>query len=488
MYEDYFTTVRDGKTIERSISGRTITLAHLDTGGRAYDDPEMMERHDPYAALRIPSFRRFMAGAFFLNIGVGAQSVALGWEIYSRTNDPLALGFVGLITAIPMFLFILPAGYFADRLDRRAVIRVSLVLIAGTAILLAVASLKHASVAVMYLILFVDASAVVSGNPSRTAFLPRLVPRETFENAIAWRTSIGQISSVAGPAVGGVLVLIAPAAAYAMNALASITFFLLLNGVKQHEEPDGGNAMGDGAARSDVAVEVSVPDNEVDSVNEAAGGGSPAEPVTPAASMKRMLKLVFEGLLFIRRRPVILAAITLDLFAVLLGGAVYLLPIYARDILAIGETGLGFLRAAPAVGALLTALILAHRPPMERAGRNMLLAVAGFGVATIIFGLSRNAILAWAMLFLTGMFDNVSVVIRHTLVQGRTPDDMRGRVSAVSSIFIGSSNQLGGFESGLVARLVSPTFSVVSGGIGTLVVVGVTALLVPTLRKLRRLV
>ena len=418
----------------------------------------LMERHDPYAALRIPSFRRYMIGSFFLTIGIGAQSVALGWEIYVRTNDPLALGLVGLITAIPMFLFTLPAGYFADRLDRRKVIRLSLVLMTCTSILLVVASLKQASVTALYLILFVDAAAVVSGGPSRTALLPRLVPNEIFENAVAWRTSVMQISSVAGPAVGGILVLAAPATAYGLNALAIIIFFLLLGGVTQIKEP---NSTGDNA--------------------------SPKEGVTLLTSMKRAFSLVLEGLKFIRRQPVILAAISLDLFAVLLGGAVYLLPIFARDILAIGETGLGFLRAAPAVGALLTALILAHRPPMEHAGRNLLVAVAGFGVATIVFGLSRNAILAWAMLFLTGAFDNVSMVIRHTLVQGRTPDEMRGRVSAVSSIFIGSSNQLGGFESGLVARLVSPTFSVVSGGIGTLVVVSVTALLVPNLRRLRKL-
>lgn len=438
-----------------------------------------MEGHDPYAALRIPSFRRFMGGAFLLNIGIGAQSVALGWEIYSRTDDPLALGFVGLITAIPMFLFILPAGYFADRLDRRSVIRVSLLLISVTAVLLTVASLMNAGVAVLYLILFVDASAVVSGGPSRTALLPQLVPRDIFENAVAWRTSISQISSVAGPAVGGILVLVAPAAAYGMNALAALTFLILLIGVKRFDEPD--------AAQPGVDVGAISETSPVAAAEPPADPLRAAEPVSLAASMKRALQLVFEGLHFIRRRPVILAAISLDLFAVLLGGAVYLLPIYARDILAIGETGLGFLRAAPAVGALLTALILAHRRPMEHAGRNLLVAVAGFGVATIVFGLSRNPILAWAMLFLTGVFDNVSVVIRHTLVQGRTPDDMRGRVSAVSSIFIGSSNQLGGFESGLVARLVSPTFSVVSGGIGTLVVVTVTALLVPALRKLRRL-
>lgn len=425
-----------------------------------------------------------MGGAFFLTIGIGAQSVALGWEIYAQTDDPLALGFVGLITAIPMFLFTLPAGYFADRLDRRLVIRISLALMTVTSILLAVASLEQASVGVMYLILFIDATAVVAGRPSRTAILPRLVPREVFENAVAWRTSVMQISSVAGPAVGGILVLIAPAAAYALNALASITFFILLAGVKPgaYESP-----------ASEAAAPEAGSSGPADVAGGTDGAGAGANPTTTpgtvslAASMKRALMLLFEGLDYVRRHPIILAAISLDLFAVLLGGAVYLLPIYARDILAVGETGLGFLRAAPAVGALLTALILAHRPPMEHAGRNLLIAVSGFGIATIVFGLSRNAMLAWVMLFLTGAFDNVSMVIRHTLVQGRTPDSMRGRVSAVSSIFIGSSNQLGGFESGLVARLVSPTFSVVSGGIGTLVVVAGTALFVPALRRLRKL-
>jgi MFS family permease len=242
--------------------------------------------------------------------------------------------------------------------------------------------------------------------------------------------------------------------------MASLVFFVLLSGVKLHAS----------------APLPSTSDRDV----------SPRK-TTLRESAARMARLVFEGLVFLKTRPIILAAITLDLFAVLFGGAVYLLPIYAKDILEIGETGLGILRAAPAVGALCTALLLAHLPPMKHAGRNLLLAVAGFGIATIVFGFTRTPVLAWAMLFLTGAFDNVSVVVRHTLVQSQTPDEMRGRVSAVSSVFIGSSNQLGGFESGLVARLFSPTVSVVSGGIGTLIVVALTGALVPSLRKLRRL-
>lgn len=436
-----------------------------------------------------------MTGSFLLNVGVGAQSVALGWEIYVRTDDPLALGFVGLVTAIPMFLIVLPAGYLADRFDRKRVIRISLLLMTVTSALLVVASLRTASVEVMYAILFIDAAAVVSGGPSRTAVLPRLVPRERFENAVAWRTSIGQISAVAGPALGGILVLIGPPAAYGMNALASLCFFGLLAGVTV--APEGARDT-PSARRSGEGRSAALDEEPPRAAGDLPSGGDPgpagardanAREETPSfgASVRRMVRLVLEGLVFLRGRPVILAAITLDLFAVLFGGAVYLLPIYARDILAIGETGLGLLRAAPAVGALCTALVLAHLPPMKHAGRNLLLAVAGFGVATIVFGLARNPILAWAMLFLTGAFDNVSVVVRHTLVQTRTPDDMRGRVSAVSSIFIGSSNQLGGFESGLVARLFSPTISVVSGGIGTLLVVAVTAGIVPRLRRLRAL-
>jgi MFS family permease len=195
------------------------------------------------------------------------------------------------------------------------------------------------------------------------------------------------------------------------------------------------------------------------------------------------LQALLMGARFAWRQRLLLTTISLDLFAVLLGGAVYLLPVYARDILAVGERGLGWLRSAPALGSLCMAMLLAHLPPMRRAGRNLLLAVAGFGLATVVFGFSKSFWLSWAMLFLTGLFDNVSVVVRHTLQQLLTPDDMRGRVSAVTSIFIGSSNELGGFESGLVARVFSPVVSVVSGGIGTLCVVAITALASPALRR-----
>lgn len=398
-----------------------------------------MSSHDPYAAFRVRDFRLFMIGSLLVQIGAGAQSVAVGWEIYRRTGDALALGITGLVQAAPMMLLTLPAGYLADIVSRRALIAISM---AGSAIAvtgLAVASLREAPVPVMYLLLLLDSVFVTMARPARLAILPTLVPRSTFENAMSWRISIQQISGVSGPAIGGLLASVSTPLVYLAAAWMSLLFALFVGLLEVRQDTRGGQA--------------------------------------PS------LAAVLIGARFAWRQRLLLTTMLLDLFAVLLGGAVYLLPLYARDILAAGERGLGWLRAAPAVGSFCMAMLLAHLPPMRRAGRNLLLAVAGFGVATIVFGVSRGFWLSWAMLFLTGLFNNVSVVVRHTLQQMLTPDEMRGRVSAVTSIFISSSNELGGFESGLVARLFSPVVSVVSGGIGTLCVVAVTAIASPALRR-----
>jgi MFS family permease len=369
-----------------------------------------------------------MAGSLLVQIGTGAQGVAIGWEMYQRTGHALALGLVGLAQAVPMIAMSLPAGYMADRFDRKNLLIASLLGAALLSLLLALLSALRGPTGLVYVILFIEAAVLTLGRPARTALLPLLVPRETFANAIAWRTSTQQVAAVAGPALGGLILTASLTAAYLVSATSTLVFAFFL-------------------------ARMAIPPGE----RSAAEG-------TVAA--------LLAGVRFVFNERVILAAISLDLFAVLFGGAIYLLPIYARDILQVGETGLGWLRAAPAAGAFCMAILLAHLPPMQHAGRNMLLAVAGFGVATILFGLSRSFWLSFAMLFLTGMFDNVSVVVRHTLLQLLTPDAMRGRVSAVSAVFIGSSNELGGFESGLVAELFSPTISVVSGGIGTLLVVG----------------
>jgi MFS family permease len=395
--------------------------------------------HDPYAAFRERDFRLFMIGSFLVQIGTGAQSVAVGWEIYRRTGDALALGLTGLVQAAPMILLTLPAGYLADIASRRLLIALAM---AGSAVAsagLAAGSLREAPVAAMYLLLLLDSVFNTLARPARLAILPTLVPRARFENAMSWRISVQQVSGVAGPALGGILAAVSTPAVYVCAAATTLLFAACVSVLRAPREKHP--------------------------------GGAPS------------LATVLAGVRFAWEQPLLLTTMALDLFAVLLGGAVYLLPVYARDVLAAGEQGLGWLRAAPAVGSFCMALLLAHLPPMRRAGRNLLLAVAGFGLATIVFGLSRTFWLSWAMLFFTGLFNNVSVVVRHTLQQMLAPDEMRGRVSAVTSIFISSSNELGGFESGLVARLFSPVVSVVSGGIGTLCVVAVATLASPALRR-----
>jgi MFS family permease len=407
------------------------------------------QRHDPYAALRVPSFAAYLAGRWLMNIGTAGQSLAIGWEIYTRTDDELALGLVGLVQAVPMLLLTLPSGYLADVFDRRRLVILGLVGTTATSLLLAVFSYLSGPIWLMYLLLFLDACAIRLAIPAGAALMPQLVPEKVFENAVTWRTSLFQLSAVAGPAIGGLILWVWVPAAYLFSAACTTVFIVMMCFV--HIRP---------------------------------GKSSP-----PGNVLVRLR----EGLVFVWSHKPVLGTISLDLFAVLLGGAVYLLPVFARDIIhspwagATPEVMLGLLRAAPAVGAGLTAVVLAHLPPMRKAGRAMLVSVALFGVATIVFGLSRSFWLSMAMLALTGAFDNVSVVVRHTLVQLATPNEMRGRVSAVNSVFIGSSNELGGFESGAVAWLFGPVVSVVSGGVGTIFVVGLWSKLFPTLRKLGRL-
>ena len=407
--------------------------------------PTGPERHDPYAAFRVPAYRRYTLAATFVRLGTAGQGLAIGWEMYDRTSDPLALGLVGLVQALPMLLLTLPAGYLADVLDRRRLMMISMLLTSLTSLGLAAFSYWRGAVWVMYVLLFLDACFMRIGGPARQALFPLLVPPGLLENAVKWRTSLGQISGMIGPAVGGFIIAWSIPAAYVLSAVSTVLF------------------MG-------VLATIRIPD-------------------APRSAPGRPLRQILDGLRFVWRHHLLLGAVSLDMFAVLLGGAVFLLPIFARDILDLSGTGLspeqalGWLRAAPTAGSLIMALLLAHLPPIRKAGRLLLWSVAGFGVATIVFGLTRSFWLAMAMLLLTGLFDNASVVVRHTLVQLGTPNAMRGRVSAVNSIFIGSSNELGGFESGVVAKLFGPVVSVVSGGIGTLAVVALWAGLFPRLRR-----
>jgi len=388
-------------------------------------------------------------GGVLVHLGTSAQSLAIGWEMYQRTDQALMLGLIGLTQAIPMLLFTLPAGYLADVFDRRKVMAAGLIGTTLTSIALAIFSIKHGSIEWMYGLLFLDAAFHRVATPARTALLPLLVSEDQFEAAVKWRTTLNQLAAVIGPAIGGFIITFSIPSAYLFSAVTTVIYIFLLSRLK-------------------------LPD-------------------APRTHRGQMLKQVMEGIRFVWNRKLILGSISLDLFAVFLGGAVYLLPVFARDIIGNAPLGLspeevlGWLRAAPAAGSIAMALILAHRPPLKRAGRSLFSAVAAFGIATIVFGLSKSFWLSWIMLFLTGFFDNISVVIRQTLVQMRTPNHMRGRVSAVNFIFIGSSNELGGFESGLVAQLFTPVISVVSGGIGTLLVVAGWLKLFPGLRKAKSL-
>lgn len=404
---------------------------------------------DPYAPFRYAAFRRFLFGGLLVQFGTAAQSLAIGWEVYDRTGEPFALGLVGLAQAIPMLALTLPAGYLADIYDRRHLVVASMIGATVTSLSLGLVSILSGPVWLVFLLLFLDSSFLRMGSPARTAITPLLVPREVFEGSIKWRTTLGHLTGVLGPAFGGFLISVSLPAAYGFSAACSLAFMIVVAGTNIREEGR--------AARGAVWGKVA------------------------------------EGLRYVWSRKIILGSTSLDLFAVLLGGAVYLLPIFAERMAAdpagapLGMTAeqiLGWLRAAPALGASIMAVILAYSPAIRRAGRALFVSVAAFGVATIVFGFSRSFWLSAVALLLTGAFDNVSMVIRHAVVQLATPNEMRGRVSAVNSIFIGSSNELGGFESGLVAQLFSPIVSVVSGGIGTIVVVAIWSGLFPRLRRL----
>jgi MFS family permease len=407
--------------------------------------PPRARAHDPYAVLRNRDVALYLIGRLVAALGQQMLTVAVGWELYERTHSALALGLVGLTQMIPMLLFTLPAGHAADNYDRKRIIVLMNAVVAGASVGLTLISALGADVFWIYFCLFAAGTARTFSWPASSAFLPQLVSRQDFSRAVTWSSGSFQLSSVAGPAAGGALIALTHHAApvYAVNAAAALTCLTLISFVRQRH--------------------------------------------TVAAKEKMTLGSLIVGFRFVFASPIILGTITLDLFAVLLGGATALLPVYAKDILGAGPTGLGLLQAALPLGSLLCVLVLAHRPPLQKAGRAMLLAVAGFGLATIVFGLSRWFWFSFLMLFICGALDNISVVVRHTLVQLLTPDEKRGRVSAVNSLFIGTSNELGGFESGLVAYWFGPVISVVTGGIGTILVVLAVAATWPAIRKYGRL-
>jgi MFS family permease len=413
-------------------------------------DPEQADQplepaHDPYGVLRNRDLLLYLVGRFVASFGQQMLTVAVGWELYERTHKALNLGFVGLTQMIPMLIFTLPAGHIADNHDRKKIIMAMTLLVACASAGLAYISHVRAPVPWIYGCLFLAGTARTFLWPASSAFMPQLVSRQDFSKAVTWSSGSFQLSSVAGPAASGALIALSGKAVwvYLIEAIAALICLTLISLVRHRRTA---------AAR---------------------------EPMT--------LANLIAGFKFVFANGIILGTITLDLFAVLLGGATALLPVYAKDILHVGPDRLGLLQAALPAGSLLCALILAHRPPLQKAGRTLLWAVAIFGVGTIIFGWSRLFWLSFVMLFLCGLADNVSVVVRHTLVQLLTPDDKRGRVSAVNSLFIGTSNELGGFESGTVAHYLGPVVSVVSGGIGTILVVIAVAAIWPEIRKYGRL-
>ena len=397
------------------------------------DPPPSLLRHKPFA------FFWFARG--FTSIAFQIQGVAVGWQVYALTGSPFYLGLVGLAQFLPMFLLTLAVGHVADRYDRRMVVRVCQIVEGLAAAALAFGSFSGwQSKESILAVVFIAGAARAFEAPTIHALVPGLVPALLIPRAVAWSTSAHQTATILGPALGGLLYTAGPTVAYATASILFLTASSLIALIRIERTPPN------------------------------------REPVT--------LRSLFAGIVFIRNQPVILGAISLDLFAVLLGGATALLPVYARDILVAGPWGLGLLRSAPAVGALAMSIFLARHMIEHRIGRIMFGAVVIFGFATIVFALSTSFVLSLGALVVLGAADVISVVIRSSLVQIKTPDEMRGRVSAVNSMFIGTSNQLGEFESGLTAALFGVVPAVLIGGVGTIVVVILWMRLFPQLVRI----
>jgi MFS family permease len=402
----------------------------------------MSKPSDSRVALRYPNFLRHAGSRVLSVLASEMQAVAVGWQIYGLTHRPLDLGLVGLAQFLPGILLFLVAGHAADRFPRKRILQTCAAGYALVSVLLFGFTI-HGITAIypIYLVLLLNGTARAFSMPASQSLLPSLVSEAHFANAIAWGSSWFQTATILGPIAGGLIygVAASPLPVYALAAVSYLAAFLLYS-------------------RIDMKL-----------VRSSRKAAAP--------------EMVWEGLHYIWKNKFILGAISLDLFAVLLGGAVALLPVYAREILAVGATGLGILRSAPGVGAILTALLLAHHPLGKRQGTFMLCCVCGFGLFTVLFGVSRSVALSLVALALTGACDMVSVVVRSTMVQLNTPDHMRGRVSAVNMVFIGASNEVGQFESGITAQWFGTVPAVVLGGIGTIVVVALWTWLFPELRR-----
>jgi len=395
--------------------------------------------------LRHRDYRLLLLGRFITSFGKEMLTFAISWELWLRTQSAFALGMVGFVQIIPVLLLSLPAGHIADQYNRKHILIMSELAIGMCALGLGWLSYTEGSLVLIYTLLLMIGIARAFNEPASSAFVAETIPPNLFASAATWVSSTWHIASITGPAIAGVIIGFFNGVTfiYIFAAFAAIAFAILVTMIQGRK----------------LAL---------------------AEKSETWSSLK-------EGFRFMRNTKVILAAITLDMFAVLFGGAVALLPIYATDILKVGAQGMGVMRAAPSIGALIMTFMIAHVPPMKQAGKMLLIAVAGFGFATIVFGFSTSFVLSVAMLGLLGALDNISVVIRATLVLTHTPDKMRGRISAINGIFVGVSNELGAFESGTLAALVGPVGAVILGGIGTIIVVAAVARIFPQLLNLKTL-
>ena len=400
-----------------------------------------MQASPASVAFRYPNVRYYLIVRVLTTTASEMQAVAVAWQVYGLTHRPLDLGLVGLAQFLPGVLLFLITGHTADRIARQRILQACCGGFSLCSLLLLSVTLHGlSSVLPIYVALLLNGTVRAFNGPAGQAFLPVLVPEEHFPNAVAWNSSVFQAATIVGPVIGGLLYgwTASPVLVYTCAAMEYVAALLLLSAMRVRF-----------VERQRAAVSYG---------------------------------MAFEGLKYIWRNRLILGAISLDLFAVLLGGAVALLPVYAREILKVGASGLGVLRSAPGVGAVIMAIVVAHWPLRRRAGAAMLWCVFGFGFFTVIFGLSRNMALSLAALALVGACDMVSVIVRHTLIQLLTPDEMRGRVSAVNVVFIGASNEVGQFESGITAQWFGAVPAVVLGGIGTIAIVAIWALRFPALR------
>ncbi|MFM8348312.1 MAG: MFS transporter [Bacteroidota bacterium] len=409
----------------------------------------MNKKIPPYAALLHADFRNFVTARMCMTLAIQIQGVAVGWQVYEITHDPLSLGLIGLAEAIPAITVSLYAGHLADTMERKKIILACTVLMLICSVALFGFTLDMTTVIrdfgalPVYSVIFITGIARGFLSPANFSFMPQLVPRALYTNAVTWNSTIWEGASVAGPAVGGLMIdLFGLNATFAADAvLVAAGFFFYLSIARK--------------------------------------------PLPETTAEQGITEKILAGLRFVFNHQLILAAISLDLFAVLFGGAVALLPVFAEEILQVGPGGFGLLRAAPAAGALVMAVWLSYFPIRRNPGRVLLWCVGGFGVCMAAFGLSKSFYLSIALLVLSGVFDCVSVIIRGILIHTETPENMKGRVAAINSMFIGSSNEIGAFESGLVARLMGVVPSVVFGGVMTMLVTGVTALKADKLRNLK---